>query len=591
AASAPRRSHEWRLACGARGRARPSLHASRAPRRRAHPPIVRRGREQREARVPRRRGPRARDVGSADDPLSGRPRGGPVEDPRVARRRGGAGANSARARPRALASPREGRGQERWTREVVDPRRDVRGAPRRRLPRRRLRTRACRRRGALHRRRPRAPDRRPPRLQDRAPGADAASLPRDAALRARRGKRPRPPEALRLGDHDQRPALRPRRRTEQEDGGAGRRDGGARRALARRLRRVEVRRLAAAALVLLSAVGARAEPMRPIAGVVPRALASMEDLGPAPADLRLHHLTVFLGLRDRATLEAIVAAQQDRRSPRYHQWLDVDEIADRFGPRRAEYERVRRWFVDRGFDVVRDSPFRMTLVVAGTVAQVQSSLPPPIGLLRRRGKTYRAARVDPSLPESIAASVRGMIGLDDLPAFRPLHRLQGICTGDHATTCANNDDCPNLGTCTVQNDAALAPDDFAQAYDVQSLRDAGLDGTGRSIAVLARSTFPASDVAHFTQQFVPARTQAPVRVLAGADPGILADPDEQVEVLLDTQWAGALAPGAQVNVVIAAPQSRGGDDIPGALDKAIRDRTGDIISLSFGLCETSARAL
>jgi len=315
--------------------------------------------------------------------------------------------------------------------------------------------------------------------------------------------------------------------------------------------------LATAALLAL-ATAAAAEPLRQLRGTVPRALAAMTPAGRAPADLRLGHVTVLLGLRHRRTLDALVAAQQDRRSPLFHRWLDAAEIADRFGPRRDEYERVRRWFVAHGFEVVRDSQFRIALVVAGTAAQVEVALGAPIGRFVHGGRTYHAPLADPSLPESIAASVRGVVGLDDLPKFRPLAAFPGSQT-------------------------ALVPSDFAAAYGVAPLQAAGLTGAGHSIAVVARSNFADTDVALFSSNFLSFQL-APVRVFPGADPGILAEEGERIEVLLDTQWAGSLAPGATLDVVIGSPHG----DIPEALIAAIENRAGDVVSLSFGLCEQAA---
>ena len=107
---------------------------------------------------------------------------------------------------------------------------------------------------------------------------------------------------------------------------------------------------------------ATAEPLRQLKGTVPRALARMTDVGAAPADLPLEHVTVYLGLRHRAALDAVIAAQQDPRSPLFRRWLEPTEIADRFGARPARYERVRRWLVDHGFTIVSDSPYRAALV-------------------------------------------------------------------------------------------------------------------------------------------------------------------------------------------------------------------------------------
>src|SRR5439155_8131894 len=161
----------------------------------------------------------------------------------------------------------------------------------------------------------------------------------------------------------------------------------------------------------------------------------------------------------------LIAAQQDRRSPLFHRWLAASEIADRFGPRRGEYERVRRWFVAHGFEVVCDSQFRTALVVAGTAAQVEGALAAPIGRFTRGGRTYHAPLADPSLPESIAASVRGIVGLDDLPKFRPLAVLPGGRT-------------------------ALAPADFAAAYGVAAPPAPGPPRARDSIARIPRTHLP-----------------------------------------------------------------------------------------------------
>lgn len=319
------------------------------------------------------------------------------------------------------------------------------------------------------------------------------------------------------------------------------------------------RALTAALTGALLAGPLSAEPMRRLHGTVPRALARLETAGPASADLRLDHITVFLGLRESAALDALVAAQQDPRSPRFRRWLDATEIADRFGPRRAEYERVRRWFVGRGFRVVRDSPHRVGLVVAGTAGQVEASLATPIRLFRDGGRIRRGPATEPSVPASIAGAVRGILGLDDLARYRPSIRL-------------------------MDGGAALAPGDFAAAYRVRPLHAAGLTGAGQTIAVVARSNFRDADVAEFARRFMPAAPLPPVRRFAGRDPGILPDEGEEREVLLDTEWAGALAPGAQVNVVIGSPEG----DIPEAVEHAIAERLGNVVTISFTLCEPAA---
>lgn len=320
----------------------------------------------------------------------------------------------------------------------------------------------------------------------------------------------------------------------------------------------------APALAVLGAVAvgsAGAAPLVPLRGTIPRAVAGLRPAGEVPADLRLGYVTIVLGLRDREGLAALIAAQQDRRSPRHRRWLDPEEIADRFGTRRDDYEEVRRHFTAHGLRVVRDSPFRVSFVVAGAAARLEAAVGTRLALFRDGGRTFRAPLREPALPANLAAQVRGILGLDDLPAFRPLVQLAGGRT-------------------------ALGPAEFATAYAVGPLRTSGLAGAGRVIAVIARSNFRDADVAAFAERYL-GTTPNVVRVFAGPDPGILVEPREETEVLLDTQWAAAMAPAAIIVPVIG---SRDGG-IPAALERAVAERIGDVITLSFGICEPAAPAV
>jgi subtilase family serine protease len=323
--------------------------------------------------------------------------------------------------------------------------------------------------------------------------------------------------------------------------------------------------------VIGAAGTAAAEPMTRLADSVPAVPAVLGAGRPAPPDLPLAHVVVALRLRDREGLDAILAAQQDPRSPRHGRWLDRRELAERFLPRASDYEAVRGWFVGRGFRVVHDSPLRLHLVVAGTAAEAERALGAPIRLFRHGARTFRAPVAAPAVPARLAGTVRAVFGLDDLPLFRRLILL------DPAT-----DGCVADEPCT-----ALAPADFRAAYGLDPLVAAGLTGAGRSIAIVARSNYADGDVAEFNSRFLGIARPLPTRFFVGRDPGIF-DEGELTEVLIDSQWAGAIAPGAAVNVVIGGPQNSAIFD---ATVKAVEERLGDVISVSFGLCEQLSIAL
>jgi hypothetical protein len=318
-----------------------------------------------------------------------------------------------------------------------------------------------------------------------------------------------------------------------------------------------VRRALAVLLVVLVSPAAAADELVRLAGTVPPAAADMTPAGDVPGETLVPHVVVYLGLRDRAGLEAAIAAQHDPRAPGFGRWLDAGEIADRFGPRRAHYERVRRWLREHGLDVAGDSPFRVALTVRGSTAAMEHAFGTRLRRVRAGGRVHRVPRADALVPASLG--IRGLLGLDDLGPFRPLVRL-------------------------ADDRLALAPADFARVYDVTPLWDAGLTGRGASIAVIARSNFDLDDVTTFSSRFSARPLRQPTRAFVGADPGILPQVGELTEVLLDTQWSAGLAPEADVRVVIASPD----DDIPEALAAAVNAGQSGVISLSFGLCEQLA---
>src|SRR5262249_6926473 len=155
------------------------------------------------------------------------------------------------------------------------------------------------------------------------------------------------------------------------------------------------------------------------------------------------------------------------------------------------------------------------------------ALAAPIGLFRRRGRTYHAPLAEPVLPAELG--IRRLLGLDDLPAFRPLVRPGSLV---------------RLSDTAV----ALAPAHFATSYDVTALGDGGLDGTGSSLAVLGRSALEEEAVRRFGERFLDGPRPLHKLLAGTSNPGMLADPIERMEVLLDVQWGAALAPGAALEV-------------------------------------------
>jgi len=243
----------------------------------------------------------------------------------------------------------------------------------------------------------------------------------------------------------------------------------------------------------------------------------------------------------------------------------VEDVAALYGASPDRQAQTRAWLRATGLRVLRESAQRTTITVDGSAAAVRTAFGTDLVRGRLGGRRVRVPARVPRVPADIG--IRGVIGLDDLARFRPLNRPAAVI---------------------VPGTTALDATDFAIVYRSDSLLAAGHRGAGASIAVVARSNYRDGDLTAFGERFTSLLPRPPVRVFAtpGVDPGIGVEEDER-EVLLDLQWAGAVAPEAIVRAVIATPDA----DVVEALEVAVDQRLGDVISISFGLCEPRAGAI
>ena len=126
----------------------------------------------------------------------------------------------------------------------------------------------------------------------------------------------------------------------------------------------------------------------------------------------------------------------------------------------------------------------------------------------------------------------------------------------------------------------MGPADFAQIYDVRALYTANLNGNGQSIAVVGRSDVNFCDVSSFRAQFGLPASPPIVIVAQGADPGFTNDGDS-TEATLDVEWAGGIAPQAQVKFVILASTATA-DGVDLVAMYAVNHNVAPVLSVSFG---------
>ena len=122
-----------------------------------------------------------------------------------------------------------------------------------------------------------------------------------------------------------------------------------------------------------------------------------------------------------ASLEALLAAQQDPQSPEYRRWLTPEEFGERFGVSESDINQLVAWLTSHGFQVEPTPASRKQIVFNGTAGQVRSAFHTEVRAYNTGTERHYANAPDPSIPAAFAAVVAGVVSLNDFQS-RPMHR-------------------------------------------------------------------------------------------------------------------------------------------------------------------------
>jgi len=281
-------------------------------------------------------------------------------------------------------------------------------------------------------------------------------------------------------------------------------------------------------------------------------------------------------------LKQLLDEQQNRKSPQYHHWLNADEFAAKFGVADADVEKAKQWLQGRGFTVAQTAKSKRWVEFSGTSQQVEQAFHTELHYYKLGEKQYVANATDIAIPNVLAEISSGVVSLNSL-GKRPPRRIVAGTTGSSLAT-LHGGLRPQLTYTGATNAYYVAPGDFAAIYNTKPLLSSGIDGTGVAIAVIAQSQFELTDVQTFRQIFKLSAND-PNIVVVGPSPGF-SNPTDAEEALLDTEWAGAVAPGAMISVVIAgSTDTTSGVDLAAAY--AIDNEVAPILTYTYGGCEAA----
>jgi len=307
---------------------------------------------------------------------------------------------------------------------------------------------------------------------------------------------------------------------------------------------------------------------------------------------------VYLGWSNPSAVESLAKAVSDPRSASYGHYLTPQQFRQQFAPAQSQVSAVQMWLRSQGFSVVYTPMNNHYVSAEGTVAQAAAAFGTSFGMYRVAGLALRSPSSDLSVPASIAASISGVIGLDDgaqlvhtnhasADAPPPAAFVPGRPCSDYwgektATGFTN----PYGNSALPYAPCGYTPQQVKGAY---GLTNTPYDGSGQTVAIIdayaaptivqdvnqwsTNRGLPTMKPGQFSQLVAPGTYNHPER-------GLRQDPQGWYgEETLDVEAVHGMAPGATI-VYVGSPNNF--QDLDAALNHVVDRHLAQIVTNSYG---------
>ncbi len=373
-------------------------------------------------------------------------------------------------------------------------------------------------------------------------------------------------------------------------------------------------------VALIASVALPAAAGSLVVGNTPKYVKSAKNLGPEdPA--KMIDVSIWLKPHNRGQLDALAQKLYDRNSASFRHFITRDQFSKSFAPTAAEAATVKKFMESHNLKVSRIGPDNFFVRATGSVSDVQSAFHVQLNNYEVRGKTIRANASDPFVEGEASALVASVSGLDsgvfEHPAMQrptaiPSKRSNAVVPAAAAapagnlfssvcflgpeteTFSTNNDGSFPIGTYTgkklnmqslTSNGCAYTPPSIQTAFNLTGLYNEGFDGSGQTIAILdwCGSLTITQDANAFSKRFgLPPLTPSNFQIIYTPTQS-LCEATDQVEINLDVEWAHAIAPGANINLIV--PPSASFQDVNEGEFTAVNYGLGNVLSGSYGSVE------
>ena len=277
-------------------------------------------------------------------------------------------------------------------------------------------------------------------------------------------------------------------------------------------------------------------------------------------------LRVSVLLRPRQPLAGLKSGSQLGANLQERKYLTREEFAAQYGADLQDVAKVEAFARDHNLTVVETSAPRRTVVLSGTLADLSAAFGVQLVNYEHPEGNFRGRTGPVHVPEELADAIQAVFGFDNrrmakshLTHFRPI---------DQAARAAGA--------------GGYTPPDLASAYKFPS----GADGSGQCIGIFEfGGGYTSSDLSTYFQQIgVATPTITAVSVDGTPNQPTPGSDSPDVEVDLDIEVAGGVAPGAAIAVYFAPFTEQGWVD---AVMTAVTDIVNEpsVISISWGFAE------
>ncbi|HYL65180.1 MAG TPA: S53 family peptidase [Candidatus Methylomirabilis sp.] len=280
--------------------------------------------------------------------------------------------------------------------------------------------------------------------------------------------------------------------------------------------------------------------------------------------------------------------EMSKRKPREREYLSREAHAARHGADPADLAKVEEFARANGLRIAETSANHRRVTLYGTPEAYGKAFGVQLKMYKSGEATYRGREGDILIPQNLQGIVTSVTGLDNRPFARPHYRvLRGTAHAAGASASAGS----ASAAAAASIPTGFTPLQLAALYNFPP----NLDGTGQTVAILELGGgFRTQELNAYFQNLglanPPSVTAVPFPNGGTNSPGTNAlDPSNpDVEVMLDIEVAGAVAPGAKF-VVYFAPDATD-QSFLNVMSAILNDTVNkpNIVSISWGGPEDAA---